>query len=68
MGRVTESELPGVGARFDLTTDNGDQLGVVVHRSGRRAPAISDKDHPDPCGAPVHRPEPPPRHLAAPVL
>ncbi|MBK6437041.1 MAG: cation:proton antiporter regulatory subunit [Candidatus Microthrix sp.] len=64
MGRVTESELPGVGARFDLTTDNGDQLGVVVHRSGRRDVAIYDKDDPDACRAQVHLEEHEARDLA----
>ena len=64
MGRVSESELPGVGARFDLTTDNGDQLGVVVHRSGRRDVAIYDKADPDACRAQVHLEEHEARDLA----
>lgn len=64
MGRVSESELPGVGARFDFTTDNGDQLGVVVHRSGRRDVAIYDKEDPDACKAMVHMEEHEARDLA----
>jgi len=64
MGRVSESELPGVGARFDFTTDNGEQLGVVVHRTGRRDVAFYDKDDPDACRAMVHLEEHEARDLA----
>lgn len=64
MGRVSESELPGVGARFDFSTDDGEQLGVVVHRSGRRDVAFYDTDDPDACRAVVHLEEHEARDLA----
>ena len=42
MRKVTETDLPGVGVRFDLQTDSGRALGVVVHQSGRRDLVIYD--------------------------
>ncbi|MEZ5380652.1 MAG: cation:proton antiporter regulatory subunit [Microthrixaceae bacterium] len=64
MGRVSERELPGVGARFDLATSDGDQLGVVVHRSGRRDLAVYDEADPDACRAVVRLEEAEARDLA----
>lgn len=42
MRKVTESDLPGVGVRFDLQTDAGRAVGVVVHQSGRRDLIVYD--------------------------
>lgn len=42
MRKVTETDLPGVGVRFDLETHSGRVLGVVVHQSGRRDLVIYD--------------------------
>jgi TrkA domain protein len=46
---VEETLLPGVGARHDLTTSEGQRLGVIVHRTGRRELLIYKKDDPDAC-------------------
>ena len=42
MRKVTETDLPGVGVRFDLETDSGRVVGVVVHQSGRRDLVVYD--------------------------
>ncbi len=49
MTRVQETQLPGVGARHDFTTQEGDRLGVITHRTGRRDLLIYDRDDPDAC-------------------
>ena len=47
MKRIEETDLPGVGARFDLTTDSGRSIGVVAHRTGRRDFVVYDTYDPD---------------------
>lgn len=42
MRKVTETDLPGVGVRFDLETNSGRCVGVVVHQSGRRDLVVYD--------------------------
>lgn len=49
MAQVEETSLPGVGVRFVFTTSAGDRLGVIVHRSGRRALLLYDRADPDAC-------------------
>ena len=41
--------LPGVGTRYDLTTDRGQHVSVVVHQDGRRFLAFHDPDDDDAC-------------------
>ncbi len=36
MAEVSETRLPGVGARYDFATVSGTRLGVLMHRTGRR--------------------------------
>ena len=43
MRKVTETDLPGVGIRFDLETNAGRFVGVVVHQSGRRDLVVYDE-------------------------
>ena len=43
MRKVTETDLPGVGVRFDLQTNAGRCVGVVVHQSGRRDLVVYDE-------------------------
>ena len=43
MRKVTETDLPGVGVRFDLETNSGRLVGVVVHQSGRRDLVVYDE-------------------------
>jgi TrkA domain protein len=49
MAEVRETELPGVGTRFDFTTSSGEPVAVLVHRSGRREIMVYDRDDPDRC-------------------
>lgn len=49
MGVVRETKLPGVGVRHDFTTEDGDDIGVLVHRDGRREIVAYDEDDPDAC-------------------
>jgi TrkA domain protein len=51
MAAVREIQLPGVGVRHEFTTSDGTQLGVLVHRDGRRDLLIYDRDDPDSCTA-----------------
>jgi TrkA domain protein len=47
MGDVTEVkevELPGVGVRHEFLTEDGNRVGVVSHRSGRREIYLADPD------------------------
>ena len=43
MRKATETDLPGVGVRFDLETNAGRLVGVVVHQTGRRDLVIYDE-------------------------
>lgn len=47
MPEIEETNLPGVGIRHDLVTRNGDRLGVITHRTGRRQLLVYDRDDPD---------------------
>lgn len=47
MAEVTETQLPGVGVRFEFTTEDGERVGVLAHRSGRRELLVHDQDDPD---------------------
>ena len=49
MAEVYETKLPGVGVRHEFTTESGDRVGVVVHRSGRREVVVYDHADPDAC-------------------
>jgi len=33
---VRETQVPGVGVRYELALESGQRIGVLVHRSGRR--------------------------------
>jgi TrkA domain protein len=44
---VFETPLPGVGSRYDFTTEAGVRLAVVARRDRRREVAVYDEDDPD---------------------
>lgn len=44
---VQQTPLPGVGVRYDFTTEEGLRLGVVHHHSGRRQLFLCPADDPD---------------------
>jgi TrkA domain protein len=49
MANVKETTLPGVGVRHEFVTKNGDRLGTITHRSGRRDLLIFSQKDPDAC-------------------
>lgn len=51
MADVEETELPGVGIRYDFLTHDGERVGVLVHRTGRRDMLLYDPADPDACRA-----------------
>lgn len=42
MTELREVDLPGVGVRYEFVTGDGQRVGVVAHRSGRRELYIDD--------------------------
>jgi len=51
MSDVQETDLPGIGKRFDFETSSGDRVGVIVHRTGRRDLLLYSRHDPDSCEA-----------------
>lgn len=49
MADVSETHLPGVGVRYEFTTEADERVGVVVHRGGRREVVLYDGADPDEC-------------------
>jgi hypothetical protein len=49
MAEVSETKLPGVGVRYDLATEAGPRVGVLVHRSGRRDLLFYSERDPSAC-------------------
>ena len=47
MAEVTETQLPGVGVRYEFQTTDKDHVGVVHHHSGRREIVVYDRKDPD---------------------
>lgn len=53
MTEIDETALPGIGVRYDIRTDTGDRLGVLVHRGGRRELFVYDAADPDRCAGTI---------------
>jgi TrkA domain protein len=47
MSKIEETKLPGVGVRFDFVTEEGQRVGVVHHRGGRREVFVCTVEDPD---------------------
>jgi TrkA domain protein len=45
----TRTSLPGIGTRYDLITEGGKHVSVVVHEDGRRFLGFHDPDDDDNC-------------------
>ncbi len=46
---IYETPLPGIGVRYEFTSELGDHVGVVIRRDGRRDVALYDRQDPDSC-------------------
>jgi TrkA domain protein len=47
MTELNEVDLPGVGVRYEFVTEQGQRVGVVAHRSGRREVYVADPEDAD---------------------
>lgn len=47
MSKIEETSLPGVGMRHDFTSDDGNRIGVIHHRTGRRELFFCTSEDPD---------------------
>lgn len=47
--RIEKIDLPGIGVRHDLVTEDGRRISVVSHRDGARDLGVSGIDDPDEC-------------------
>lgn len=47
MAEVTETQLPGVGIRYEFSTEEGTNVGVICHHGGRREVFVYDQRDPD---------------------
>lgn len=50
---VFETPLPGVGSRYEFTTEAGEHLAIVARRDRRRDLVVYDREDPDACRASV---------------
>jgi TrkA domain protein len=46
---VSETLLPGVGIRYEITTRTGERVGLVAHRTGEFDLVVYPADDPDTC-------------------
>lgn len=46
---IYETPLPGIGVRYEFTSESGDHVGVIVRRDGKRDVALYDRVDPDSC-------------------
>ncbi len=51
MSEVRQTTLPGVGVRYEFTTDTTQHVGVIVHHDGHREILLYDVGDPDACSS-----------------
>lgn len=54
MTRIEQTNLPGVGIRYEFETEAGQRLGVIHHRTGRRELFVCPPEDPDLPSVSVH--------------
>lgn len=54
MPNIREVTLPGVGVRYEFSTEAGEQVGVIAHRGGWKELLVYDADDPDRCSTVLH--------------
>jgi TrkA domain protein len=54
VSEVTETQLPGVGVLYEFTTTDGERVGVLAHRGGRREILVYDRADPDTASTAFH--------------
>lgn len=54
MARIEQTNLPGVGIRYEFHTEAGQRLGVIHHRTGRRELFVCPPEDPDIPSVSVH--------------
>ena len=54
MADVSETQLPGVGVRYEFTTASGERVGVLSHRTGHRELVVYDRNDPDRSTTVIH--------------
>jgi TrkA domain protein len=54
MSRIEKTELPGLGVRYDFLTEDGQRIGVIHHRTGRRDLFVCPPEDPDLVQLTVH--------------
>lgn len=47
MADVKETELPGLGVRYEFETEDDQRVSVVVHRTGRKEISLATREDPD---------------------
>lgn len=47
MGEIRETDIPGVGVRYEFETEDGKLVEVLSHRSGRREIYVASRKDPD---------------------
>jgi TrkA domain protein len=47
--RIEKIDLPGIGVRHDVVTTNGQHIGVLSYRDGKREVALYEPEDPDAC-------------------